>query len=430
MLDRLARQVEVSNQTLRASEAALRQARALVRQSRSGLFPIVGLDVGARRTGSLGGSGGGGSGVVVNPGDGTTVGTGSGSGRGDRTQYDLSVGASWDLDVWGRIRRTIESDAATAQASEADLASARLSLQAELASNYFALRARDAQKRLLEDTARTYQEALRIARNQYRAGIVARGDVVSAETQLRSAQSQAIAVGVQRAQLEHAIAVLIGKPPAEFAIAPAPLGAEAPVAPVGLPSALVERRPDIAAAERRMAAANAQIGVAQTAFFPDITLSGSFGYGGSALGSLIKASNSVWSVGPQLAQTLLDFGTRRAQVEQARAGYEQTVSEYRQTVLTGFQQVEDQLAALHLLAEQAEVQAQAVVSAREAERLQLNQYRAGTTAFTSVITAQQNALSNEQTALSILESRLLASVGLVQALGGGWDASALRLAGE
>lgn len=441
VLDGLERQVDVSNQTLRASEAALRQARAVVSEARASLFPTLSADAGARVRQSLQSSGGGrtiflgsGSGGITLPSGSTGSGTSlnniklAGGGAG-AVQYNLSTAASWDLDVWGRIRRTIESDVASAQASAADLASARLSIQAELASTYFSLRARDAQKRLLDETAKSYAESLRIARNQYRAGIVARGDVVSAETQLRTAQSQAIAEGVQRAQFEHAIAVLIGKPPASFSLPPAPLATDAPVAPVDVPSALLERRPDIAAAERRMAAANAQVGVARSAYFPDITLSGTFGYSSSTFNTLLKASNGVWSIGADVAETLIDFGARRAQVAQARAAYEQTVADYRQTVLTGFQQVEDQLAALNVLAQQAEVQAQAVAAAREATRLELNQYRAGTAPFTSVITAQQNALSNEQTALTILESRLTASVGLIQSLGGGWHATALAREG-
>jgi NodT family efflux transporter outer membrane factor (OMF) lipoprotein len=255
--------------------------------------------------------------------------------------------------------------------------------------------------------------------------VVGLADVISAQTQLETTQAQAIAVGVQRAQFEHAIAVLIGKPPAELGIEVAPLAAQVPVIPAGMPSTLLERRPDIAAAERLMASANAQIGVATAAYYPDLTLSASYGYSSFMFENLLSAANRFWAVGPQLAETLFDGGLRRAQVEQTRAAYEQNVALYRQTVLTGFQQVEDQLAALRILAQQAEVQALAVRDANEAVRLTLNQYKAGTVPYTSVITAQATALVNEETAVAILQNRLTASVALIQALGGGWDAAQL-----
>ncbi len=399
VLDQLEAQVAVSNQSLKASEAAFRQARALVGESGASLFPTLAVTPSATR---------------------------SGGGRTKpRTSYELSGDASWVIDLWGRIRRQVEGDLASAQASAGDLASARLSAQAALASDYFQLRGRDAQLDLLNAAVEAYKQSLAIATNQYQAGIVSRADVVTAQTQLDTTQSQAVAVGVQRAQLEHAIAVLIGKPPAELTIAKAPLATTVPVVPAGLPSTLLERRPDIAAAERRMAVANAQVGVATAAFFPTLTLSASGGFSGSALGTLLRASDSLWSLGGSLAQTVFDGGLRRSELAAARATYDEAVATYRQTALTGFQQVEDQLASLRILEEQAGLQDRAVASAREAERLQLNQYRAGTAAYTAVITAQQTALGNEETAVTILQDRLVASVGLVQALGGGWNASAL-----
>ncbi len=411
VLDGLARQIEISNQTLKAADAAFRQARAIVGEGRAGFFPTVTLDASGQRSGQ--GSGGGGT-------------SSSGGSRGRvSNQFNLTAGASWELDVWGRIRRTVESDVAGAQASAADLAAARLSAQATLVTDYFQLRVDDELKRLLDDTVEAFARALQITQNRYAEGISARSDVASARAQLEQTRSQAINVGVQRAQLEHAIAVLIGKPPAEFAIAAVPLKTVVPVMPPGLPSTLLERRPDVAAAERRMQAANAQIGVAIAAYFPTLTLTGSYGFVSSALDNLLRASNAVWSVGPQLAGTLFDGGLRSAQVELARATYDQDVANYRQTVLAGFQQVEDELAALRILEQQAEVEDAAVQAAQEAERLIFNQYVAGTVAYTNVITAQTTALADRQNALTILENRLAASAILIEALGGGWSAPEL-----
>lgn len=414
MLDSLERQVEVSNQNLQAAEAAYRQATAVVRAARAGYFPTLSASASVTRAqaavSSGGRSGGSSSGSVSSK---------------PHTTYAVGGSASWDIDVWGRIRRTVESDVATAQASAGDLASAQLSAQATLAVSYFQLRVADELKRLLDASVAAYAQSLQITRNQYASGVASRADVVQAETQLKSTQAQAINVGVIRAQLEHAIAVLIGKAPADFALPPAKLASSAPVMPAGVPSTLLERRPDIAAAERRVAAANAQIGVAIAAYYPDLTLTGSLNYASAAVGGLLKTSNQVWSFGPQLSQILFDGGLRAAQVEQARAGWEASAANYRQTVLVAFQQVEDQLAALDVLERQAAVQAEAVRSAQEAERLVLNQYKAGTVAYTNVVTVQTAALANEQTALTILENRLIASVTLIQALGGGWDLSQL-----
>ncbi|MBI1777971.1 MAG: efflux transporter outer membrane subunit [Proteobacteria bacterium] len=422
LLDQLERQIEISNQNLKTAEAAFRVARAVVREAKAGFFPTVTLDGAAQRSGPVSG-GAASSGSRVGTGR-----TGAGSSRQTLTEYDLTAGASWEPDVWGRIRRTVEGSLANAQASAADLASARLSAQTELASNYFALRVADELKRLLDSTVGAYTRSLEITRNRYASGVAARSDVVSAQAQLESTRAQAINVGVQRAQLEHAIALLMGKPPAEFSIAPIVFASEMPAIPMSLPSTLLERRPDIAAAERRVVTANAQIGVAEAVYFPNLTLSASFSGASTALGRVLQASNSIWTLGPQLAGTLFDGGLRNAQVEAARAGYDQSVAIYRQAVLTSFKQVEDQLAALQILARQAEVQSGAVLAAREAQQLILNQYVAGTVAYTSVITAQTTALGSEQAALTILESRLAASVSLIAALGGGWDASQLPLA--
>ena len=413
-LDSLEKQIDISNQTLKASEAAWRQASALVSQARAGLFPTIGVTASATRAGGPGGranaaSTGGTVQPLTHP----------------VNEFELLGTASWELDIWGKIRRTIESDVASAQASEADLAAARLSAQASLASDYIQLRVADEQQQLLEKTVEGYKRALEITQNQYHVGVVAKADVITAQTQLGGAQSQLIAVGVTRATLEHAIAVLIGKAPADFALPPATLGSAVPVVPGGLPSSLLERRPDVAAAERRMAAANAQIGVAVAAYFPDLTLTGQYGFASNVASGLVHAANNFWSVGGALNETLLDFGARSAQVRQSRAAYDQTVANYRQTVLTAFQQVEDELATLRILEQQVEVQEETVKSADLAVQLTLNQYRAGTVAYTSVVTAQAVALGDAQTLLTIRQNRLVASVALIQALGGGWDAASI-----
>jgi NodT family efflux transporter outer membrane factor (OMF) lipoprotein len=399
-LDALERQIDISNQNLKAAEAAYRQATALVNQARAGFFPTATFNTGLQY--------------------------GQQGGNPKTTLYQFSGGASWEPDIWGKIRRTVESSEANAQASAADLAAARLSAQSELATDYFQLRVEDGLKRLLDATVIAFARSEQITQNRYDAGTAAKSDVASAEAQLESTRAQAINVGVLRSQLEHAIAVLIGKPPGDFAIAPAAgVVAAIPVVPPGVPSTLLERRPDIASAERLVAAANAQIGVAISAYFPDITLTASIGYAATALAMLVSPATEVWAVGPQLAETLFDAGLRNAQVAQARAAYDQQVAVYRQTVLTAFQQVEDQLAALRILEQEASVQDAAVKAAEEAEQLILNEYEAGIVDYTAVITAQTNALGNEQAALAILQNRITASVALIAALGGGWDASQL-----
>jgi NodT family efflux transporter outer membrane factor (OMF) lipoprotein len=410
LLDDLEKQIDISNQNLKAAAAAFEEAEWIVAQARAAFFPTVDLNASAQRSRTGGGS---------------SSSTGAGRSGFTSSQFSTSASASWVPDLWGKIRRTVEGDVASAQASAGDLAGARLSAQGTLASDYLQLRMSDELKRLFDAAASYYAESLRITRNQYRSGTADQSAVSQAEAQLESTQSQAIAVGVTRAQLEHAIAVLIGKPPAEFSIAPTEAKIAVPMIPAEMPSALLERRPDIAASERQMAAANAQIGVAVAAFYPNITLSGDSGTSALTLNRLLATTSRFWSFGSNLVQTVFDAGARSAQVEQARAVFDQDVANYRQTVLTAFQQVEDQLAALRILAEQAEVQDKAVAAAFEAARILNNQYLAGTVAFTSVIVADQTALTNAETAVNIRQSRLVASAALIQALGGGWDTTQL-----
>ena len=415
-LDELERQIDVSNQSLKASEASWREATALVSEARAGLFPTIGVTAIGTRSGGPAVTAGAGTGGAVPSASHVT------------NQFQLAGTASWNIDLWGKIRRTIESNVASAAASEADLAAARLSLQGLLATDYIALRVADEQRQLLDQTVEAYKRALVITQNRYKVGVAAKTDVITAETQLEGAESQALGLGVTRATLEHAIAVLVGKTPAEFSLAPAPFGTAVPVAPLGIPSTLLERRPDVAAAERRMAAPNARIGVAVAAYFPDLTLNGSYGFASNAVSGLISKPNAVWSLGGTAAETLLDFGARPAQVRQARAAYDVTVASYRETVLTAFQQVEDELATLRILEQQVQVQQQAVDSANLAAQLTLNQYKAGTVAYTSVITAQTIALGDAQILLTLRQNGLTASVTLIEALGGGWTADSLGTA--
>jgi NodT family efflux transporter outer membrane factor (OMF) lipoprotein len=398
-LSALEAKIEISNENVKAAAAAFDQARALVAQARAGFWPTVTAGVGAQRG---------------------AIGTAPA-----RTTVDASVSGNWTLDIWGQIRRTVESDRASAQASAAALAAATLSAQGELAIDYFQLRAQDQLQRILDDIVVAEQQSLKITESRYRFGVAAKADVVSARAQLLNSQAQQISAKIQRGILEHAIAVLIGQTPASFSLAPAAMRAGVPTVPAGVPSALLERRPDVAEAERRMAAANAQIGVAKAAFFPNLTLSGSDQYTNSTFSRLVSASNRVWAVGPQLAETLIDGGLRRAQVAQARAAYQASVASYRQTVLTGFEQVEDQIVTLRVLEQQAVVEDAAVAAAIEAEKLTLNQYKAGTVPYSSVITAQTTRLASEETALTVLSNRLQASVALIEALGGGWTTAQL-----
>ncbi|WP_417786798.1 efflux transporter outer membrane subunit [Stutzerimonas xanthomarina] len=409
-LDALVCRLNLSNQNLAAAEAQYRQARALVRGARSQLFPTVGGSAGATRAAQ----------------NGSTSAVQGGSASGISESYSVGLDASWELDVWGRLRRNLEANRASMQASAADLAAVRLSLQSELVQTYLQLRVMDEQQRLLNQTVEAFARSLRLTENQYRAGIVPKSDVTQALTQLRSTEAQAIDLQWQRAQMEHAIAVLIGVSPAELNVAELDEIPALPAVPLALPSQLLERRPDIASAERQVIAANAQIGVAEAAWYPDLTLSASGGYRNSSLSNLISLPNRFWSLGPQLAVTLLDFGGRRADLEAAEANYDLTVANYRQTVLDSFREVEDNLVQLRVLAAEAVVQRQALEAAQESLRLVQNQYRAGTVDFLSVATVQTSALNNERTYLTLLGDQLTASVQLIAALGGGWEEQTLQ----
>ncbi len=398
VLDGLMEQVSVSNETLKAAQARYSQAVAAVQSARAGLFPTVGAGAGATRSRA-------------------------GPGQTER-RYNVTLNASWEPDLWGRVRRLVESNRAAAEASAADVEGARLSLQAELATDYFQLRATDAQIALFQDTVKAFQTSYDLTQNRYRAGVVARADVVQSETQLKSTQAQTIDLKATRAQLGHAIAVLVGRPPAAFSIAAANVDTHIPDIPPGVPSTLLERRPDVAAAERRMAAANARIGVAQAAYFPSLDLTASGGFAGGALVNLVSAPNRVWSLGAALADTLLDFGARGATVATARAAYDEAVANYRQAVLQGFQEVEDDLAALRWIGAEAQVQQQAARAARESVALTLNQYKAGTVSYLNVVQVQATQLSEERSTVALLERRLAASVSLIRALGGSWEAGA------
>ncbi|WP_375738541.1 efflux transporter outer membrane subunit [Pseudomonas boanensis] len=419
-LNDLQQRLEVSNQTLAQSVAQYRQAQALARGARASFFPSVSANVGKTRSGQGGGS------STVRLADGSTV-TSSGS-SGVSKSYDANLGVNWELDLWGKLRRQLESDTASMQASAADLAAARLSLQSELAQNYLQLRVLDAQRRLLDATVAAYQRSLTLTENQYKAGIVTKADVAQATTQLKGTQAQAIDLKYQRAQLENAIAVLVGVPPAEFSLTEVDSVPGLPQVPALLPSQLLERRPDVAAAERDVMAANAQIGVAKSAYFPSLSLTAAGGYRGDSLSDWISTPNRFWSIGPEFAMTLFDGGLIRSQVAQAEASYDQTVAFYRQTVLDSFREVEDYMVQLAVLEEESGVQQEALDAAREALRLTTNQYKAGTVDFNSVVTTQTTALSNERSVLTLLGSRLTTSVQLVAALGGGWEQAQLEKA--
>ena len=402
-LNALVQQVEVSNQTVRVAEARLRQAEAVVEQTRAGFLPTVSGSTGATRSRTPNVSGA------------------SAASAAPANVYNLALSASWAPDLWGNVRSAVDVNLANAQTSAANLGGVRLLAQAQLAINFFQLRALDSQRQLLETTVAAYQKSLDLTRNRYNAGVAARAEVVLAQTQLRSTQAQLIDVGVQRAQLEHAIAILVGKAPADFALALAPLGLTVPVMPPGLPSELLERRPDIAAAERQMAAANAQIGVAQAAYFPTLTLNGVFGFRANTPQNWLVAPSRLWSVGPALAETLFDGGSRDAVKKQAEAAYDANVATYRQTVLNAFKEVEDNLSALRTLEAEAKTQDEAVQSSRLSTELTLNQYKAGTVNYLNVVTVQAVQHNNEATAVKLLGQRLVAAVALVQALGGGWN---------
>ncbi|HEX7935664.1 MAG TPA: efflux transporter outer membrane subunit [Paraburkholderia sp.] len=406
-LNALEDKLNAANQTIAQYAAAYRQARALVGEARAAYFPTVGLSAGATRSGN---------------GSSSSKASTSGTTRsGVSNSFNLQLDASWEPDLWGSVGRSVNAQKAGQQSAAADLANARLSAQATLAQTYFSLRALDSSQKLLDETVAAYQRSLQLTQNQYAAGVAARSDVIQAQTQLQSAQASAIENGVQRAQDEHAIAVLVGEPASTFAIAPMPLAATPPAVPAQMPSALLERRPDIASAERKAAAANEQIGVAIAAFFPSLTLSATGGFESSVFSQLLTAPSRFWTLGPQLAATLFDAGLRRAKTEAARAAYDQDVATYRQTVLAAFQDVEDNLASQRILEQEIVVQQQAVESARQALAIVTNEYKAGTVGYVNVLTAQTTAFTAEQKLQNIAGQRMVSSVGLVKALGGGWD---------
>ena len=392
-LDALESQVNISNQNIKQAEAAFAEARAVVHEQQSSFFPSLNVTPQVERQKSGGG--------------------------GAITSYSLEGTATWEPDVWGKIRRTVESSVASAQVSAAQLAAAQLSAQAQLATDYFQLRYADALKQVLTDTVAAYERALKITQNQYAVGTAARSDVINAQALLLAAQSSLINVGVQRGQDEHAIAPLIGKPPAEVSIAPESLPGRIPIVPTSVPSTLLERRPDIAEAERQMQEENALIGVQIAAYFPTFNLSAVLGYAGNPGTALFSSSSEVWTLMASATQSILTGGQRAAAVAAARAAYDQSIANYRETVLAAFQNVEDELVALRVLGQQIGVQHDAVEKAQQAVQISLNEYQAGTVPYTTVTTAQVTLLNDQETAIQVQEQRLIASVALVQALGGG-----------
>ncbi|MGA3051432.1 MAG: efflux transporter outer membrane subunit [Chitinispirillaceae bacterium] len=415
LLDTLESKVVVSNQSIAAAYAQYREAMALVKSARAGYFPtvsaqgtytrqqesrnaVVGGNLGAPATGTM---------PLI-------------------ADYLLEGNVAWEPDLWGRVRRTVESSRATAQATAADLAAICLSTQAALAQDYFALRVADIQKRLLDSTVDIYKKFLNLTKLRDEQGIASQADIVVAQTQLSSAQAQQIDVGIQRSQLEHAAATLIGQPAALFAIEQDTLPIRIVATPPSLPSTLLERRPDVAAAERNVAAANAQIGVAKAAYYPDITLSASGGYESSDLSNWLTWPSRLWSLGGGLTQTLFTGGLRGAQVEAAKAAYDAQVATYRQTVLSAFENVEDNLAALRILEQEAVAQDEAVSASIRSTAIEIDQYKQGIASALNVITTQTIELTNKETSVAILGKRISASVQLIEALGGGWNADSLR----
>jgi NodT family efflux transporter outer membrane factor (OMF) lipoprotein len=415
-LSALVVQANAANQNIRVAEAQYREAQAIAAAAHAGFFPTVGVNAG-----------------------GTRAQTNSTGALKLGTTDTLGLAASWEPDLWGAVRRSVEAGNADAQASADDLAGARLSIQTTLAQDYLQIRVIDLQRDLYASTTAAYARALELTQHQYAAGTVLRSDVALAQSQLKSAEAQAVDLEAQRSQLEHAVAVLTGQAPASFTLEPfapavpmtpasLPLSdavrMQLPVTPAGLPSELLERRPDIAAAERRVQAANANIGVAKAAYYPQIMLSASGGFSAGNLASLFNTPSRVWSLGAALAQTVFDGGLRKAHTDQAVAVYDASVAQYKQTVLGGFQQVEDNLATLRVLDRESALQAEAVQASQLAERLALSQYRAGTATYLSVVTAQQLSLTNQRTAAQVLGRQLAASVSLIAATGGGWTADA------
>ena len=406
-LNALVAQVDISNQNLRSAEARYRQAQAVVVASRAGLFPTLDADASIIKSRSpVGALGGTTAGRIV-------------------TNRSASLTAGWEADVWGRVRRGIESSEAGAQASAADLESVRLSAQADLATSYLQVRVLDVQKQLLDESIAAFQKTYELTKNRYAAGVAGKVDVVQSEAQLRSTQAQAVDLGILRAQLEHAIALLIGKAPADFSLPPAPLVVTMPGIPATVPSELLQRRSDIAAAERQVAAANAQIGVAKAAFFPALSLSGTLGSRASDPALWFTTASRFWSIGPAVAQSVFDAGLRRAQTDQAIAAYDATVADYRQTVLNSFKEVEDNLAILRILEQETRLQDDAVRATRESVTLTNNQYKAGIVSFLNVAIVQTAQLNAERTSVILLGQRLTAAVNLIKALGGDWNVANL-----
>ncbi len=399
-LDALEAQVAISNQNVLAAAAQYRAAQAAVRIARSGLYPFVSTAPSYTRSGG-------------------------GASAGRARDYSIPIDATYQVDIWGAIRRGVAANSALAQASAADLENVRLLFQSELASDYFEIQGVDAARLLFDSTVTSYERYLQLTRDRFTGGVVSEGDVALAQTQLETARAQAADLGVQRAQFEHAIAVLIGRPPSELTLPAMPPQSPPPALPAGVPSALLERRPDVASAERQVAAANEQIGIAQAAFYPSLTIGGSAGLNSTSILDLFIWPSRFWSVGPQLAETLFDAGKRRAQVQLTQAAYDATVANYRQTVLTSLQQVEDSLAQLRILAAEGVIVDRAVAAAQRSLEISTDQYRGGLANYLLVITAQNFALQNQQAAVEILTRRKVASVSLIQALGGGWDASQL-----
>ena len=418
ILNGLEAKVQVSNQNVIAAEAAYREARAVVSADRAQLFPTVSLS----GSGSQSGTGGSkGSGTAITGAGGTTVIAGGG-GSSTTTQYRVTADASWAPDIWGRIRRTIEAAKSNAQASATDLEAAKLLAQSELATDYFGLRAADAEIALDQATVTAYQRSLTITQNRYNAGITVRSDVYQAQTQLANAQADLAGQMQSRANFEHAIAVLTGEAPGNFTLAAAPWIGTVPAVPPTVPSAILQRRPDIAGAERRVQAANAQIGVQVAAYYPNVTLSGSYGFAASELGHLFSSANSLWSYGGSIAETIFDAGARRAQVNEAKAAHDAAVAKYRETVLEALQDVENQLAATRVLTQQADLRRQASEAADAAEKIFLNQYSSGTVAYTDVVQAQTAAYSARIAVVQTAAQRQTTAVALIQSLGGGWKA--------
>lgn len=394
-LNALEKQININNQNIALAEANFRQAQALVSQARSGFFPTVSISGSQSREQNS-------------------------SHRSPANSYIASATSSWEPDLWGKIRRSLENSHANADASAADLEAVRLSAQAELAVNYLSLRVADEQKRYLSKTVEAYQKSLALTENLYRSGVQTRSDYLQAKVQLESAQAQEIDVDIQRAAYEHAIAVLIGKAPADFSLSPALTIPDAPFPPPSLPSQVLERRPDVAAAERRMQAANAKIGIAEAAFFPDFTLSASSSYVSSAMAGWFVPASRVWSIGPSIAESIFDAGLRQAQTKEAIAAYDASVATYRQTVLAAFQEVEDNLASLNALGKEQTIRDATVEDAKTSNEVITNQYKEGISSYLNVVTAQTTELTNALAALNVRKQRLLSAVALTKALGGSW----------